>query len=41
MLKDASTPIEATISPGLREAHRTLIVQGEATVQGRAVTGRI
>lgn len=48
VLEDASTRVQTIISPDLWEAHRVLlrdawalIVQGEATVQGRAVTVRV
>ncbi|CAM3197353.1 DNA polymerase III subunit alpha [Deinococcus saxicola] len=48
VLEDCSTRVQAIISPDLWEAHRVLlrdaralIVQGEATVQGRAVTVRV
>lgn len=48
VLEDGSNRIQAIISPDLWEAHRVLlrdakalIVQGEATVQGRAVTLKV
>ncbi|GGL93644.1 error-prone DNA polymerase [Deinococcus aerolatus] len=48
VLEDTSTRVQAIISPDLWEAHRVvlrdaraLIVQGEATVQGRAVTLKV